>query len=115
MKIVEPDKVEENLNYEGQLCLGRGSRKDYPDEGLFCAESCKAKINLNSTTISSWADSTTAKRNSGRILRNQYILGFCFFFKPPSLDELDDLETDSLTAENQVLEMTVDISNSGLS
>lgn len=55
----------------------------------------------------------------GRILRNQYTPGFCFFFKPSSLDKLltylaKDLKTDPLTTENQVFEMTLVSAMGGL-
>lgn len=46
-------------------------------------------------------------------------LVFCFFFKTPSFDKLKylatALERDLLTTENQAFEMTVDISDAGLS
>lgn len=83
LKKIEADEVEEKLSYRGQFYLQRGSWKDYPEEGLFCAESWKTKTNSNLTTTFSWANRTTAKRIPGRILRSQYVPGFCFFFKPP--------------------------------
>lgn len=123
LKNIEADAEEENLNYEGQLYLegwwGRDLEKITQRKGLLCAESWKTKINPNSTTVSSQVDSTTAKRNSRSILSNQYIPGLCFFIKPPSLDQLlkylaKDLETDPLPTENRAFEMTVDISDTGL-